>query len=117
MTATTELFERSTPNYSATTLPEPRPFEDGAHQALRDGMRGGHQCQMLMSRTANSKCQGRDEPTPMFEAMPANMMRELVSGHDEALLPEHALEQVKIVEAGERKGLEMWAGVMGRRNG
>jgi len=114
--ATTELFARETPNYSATTFPEPRPFQDHAHKALRDGMRGGHRRQMLMSRTINGKYQGRDEPTPMFEAMPANMMRELVSGHDEALLPEHGLEQVETVEAEEHKGIEMWPGVIGTRS-
>ena len=51
------------------------------------------------------------------EAMPAHLMRDLVRSHVESLLPEHALEQAKIVEAEERKGLELWAGVMGLRRG
>lgn len=49
------LFERETPNYSATTFPEPRPFQDTAHQRLRDGLRAGHRCQMLMSPTGSGK--------------------------------------------------------------
>ncbi|HEY0955796.1 MAG TPA: DEAD/DEAH box helicase family protein [Roseateles sp.] len=50
-----ELFERETPNYSATTFPPPRPFQDKAHQALRDGAKAGHRCQMLMSPTGSGK--------------------------------------------------------------
>jgi len=49
------LFARETPNYSASTFPEPRPFQDTAHQALRDGLRAGHRCQMLMSPTGSGK--------------------------------------------------------------
>lgn len=50
-----DLFERETPNYAATTFPEPRPFQDHAHQSLRDGLRAGHRCQMLMSPTGSGK--------------------------------------------------------------
>lgn len=53
--ATTELFERETPNYSATTFPTPRDFQDRAHQALRDGVKAGHQRQMLMAPTGGGK--------------------------------------------------------------
>lgn len=49
------LFAREVPNYAATTFPPPRPFQDGAHQALRDGLRAGHRCQMLMSPTGSGK--------------------------------------------------------------
>lgn len=49
------LFSEAAPNYSATTFPEPRPFQDHAHQALRDGFRAGHKNQMLMSPTGSGK--------------------------------------------------------------
>ena len=49
------LFERDAPNYSATTFPPPRPFQDVAHQALRDGAKAGHRRQMLMSPTGSGK--------------------------------------------------------------
>lgn len=49
------------------------------------------------------------------EAMSANMMRALVRNHVEALLPEHAFQQAKVVEAEERKGLDIWARVMEKR--
>ena len=50
-----ELFERDTPNYASATFPEPRPFQDVAHQSLRDGVKAGHQRQMLMSPTGSGK--------------------------------------------------------------
>ena len=49
------LFSEAAPNYSATTFPEPRPFQYHAHQALRDGFRAGHKNQMLMSPTGSGK--------------------------------------------------------------
>ena len=49
------LFERETPNYSGATFPTPRDFQDRAHQALRDGVKAGHQCQMLMAPTGGGK--------------------------------------------------------------
>ena len=55
--------------------------------------------------------------TGLAITMPTKLMRELACSHVESLLPEHALALAKIVEAEDRKGLEMWAGVMGRRNG
>ena len=53
--ATNELFERETPNYSGATFPTPRDFQDRAHQALRDGVKAGHQRQMLMAPTGGGK--------------------------------------------------------------
>lgn len=50
-----ELFERDAPNYASATFPVPRPFQDVAHQALRDGVKAGHQRQMLMSPTGSGK--------------------------------------------------------------
>jgi DNA repair protein RadD len=49
------LFERDMPNYSAASFPPPRAFQDKAHQALRDGAKAGHRCQMLMSPTGSGK--------------------------------------------------------------
>lgn len=51
----TELFEREAPNYSGATFPPPRDFQDRAHQALRDGAKAGHRCQMLMAPTGGGK--------------------------------------------------------------
>ena len=49
-----ELFE-SPLNYANTTFPEPRPFQVTAHEALRQGVRDGHQNQILMAPTGAGK--------------------------------------------------------------
>jgi len=49
------LFETAAPNYAATSFPPPRAFQDVAHQALREGVKAGHQRQMLMSPTGSGK--------------------------------------------------------------
>jgi hypothetical protein len=59
------------------------------------------------ARKATDKRSSHVRYTVEAEAMPAKLMRELVRDHVESLLPEHALEQAKIVEAEDRKGLEM----------
>ena len=69
------------------------------------------------ARKATDKRSSHVTYTVEAEAMPAKLMRELVRSHVESLLPEHALEQAKLVEAEERKGLEILAGVMRRRDG
>ena len=43
------------PNYASAAFPPPRQFQDTAHQALRDGIRAGHQRQMLMAPTGGGK--------------------------------------------------------------
>lgn len=43
------------PNYSAAEFPTPRPFQDTAHEKLRQGARDGHRCQLLMSPTGSGK--------------------------------------------------------------
>jgi len=43
------------PQYSTATFPTPRPFQDEAHEALRQGARNGHRCQMLMAPTGSGK--------------------------------------------------------------
>lgn len=42
-------------DYSNPKFPEPRPFQDRAHQALRDGVRGGHRKQLLVAPTGAGK--------------------------------------------------------------
>jgi superfamily II DNA or RNA helicase len=45
------LFEQAT----SGTFPTPRPFQDVAHQALRDGLRAGHMNQLLVAPTGSGK--------------------------------------------------------------
>lgn len=42
-------------NYSSATFPEPRPFQVAAHEKLRQGLRDGHRCQMVMAPTGAGK--------------------------------------------------------------
>lgn len=48
-----DLFE--SPHYGSATFPEPRRFQNAAQEALRQGARDGHRCQMLMSPTGSGK--------------------------------------------------------------
>lgn len=48
------LFEHA-PNYEGATFPEPRPFQTSAHESLRQGLRDGHRCQVLMAPTGAGK--------------------------------------------------------------
>lgn len=43
------------PNYGSATFPEPRPFQDSAHEALRAGARAGHKNQLIMAPTGAGK--------------------------------------------------------------
>ena len=43
------------PNYAAACFPPPRDFQQTAHQALRDGFRAGHRCQLIMAPTGAGK--------------------------------------------------------------
>lgn len=43
------------PNYHSATFPEPRDFQRSAHEALRDGARAGHRCQLLVAPTGGGK--------------------------------------------------------------
>lgn len=43
------------PNYSSITFPAPRPFQEVAHEKLRQGFRAGHRCQQLMAPTGAGK--------------------------------------------------------------
>lgn len=48
----TSLF---TPNYSSAKFPEPREFQNIAHDKLRQGFKEGHRCQLIMSPTGSGK--------------------------------------------------------------
>ena len=37
------------------SFPPPRPWQDAAHEALREGARNGHRCQLLMAPTGSGK--------------------------------------------------------------
>lgn len=47
--------------------------------------------------------------------MTSNTVRALVHGYVESLLPDYLLQRAKIVEAEERKGLDILARVMEKR--
>jgi superfamily II DNA or RNA helicase len=49
-----EAFEDA-PHYGSAEFPPPRPFQTTAHEKLRQGVRDGHKCQMLMSPTGSGK--------------------------------------------------------------
>ena len=48
------LFDDA-PNYASTSFPEPRPFQQAAHEALRQGFREGHKNQLIMAPTGAGK--------------------------------------------------------------
>jgi len=43
------------PNYASASFPPPRPFQDAAHEALRQGVIDGHRSQLLMAPTGAGK--------------------------------------------------------------
>lgn len=43
------------PNYASACFPPPRPFQEVAHELLRQGIRDGHRCQVLMAPTGAGK--------------------------------------------------------------
>ncbi|WP_084153966.1 DEAD/DEAH box helicase [Simplicispira psychrophila] len=49
------LFTDAAPDYTAATFPPPRPFQQSAHEALRQGFREGHRCQVIASSTGSGK--------------------------------------------------------------
>lgn len=48
------LFEDA-PNYGSSTFPPPRPFQESAHESLRQGAREGHKNQIIMAPTGAGK--------------------------------------------------------------
>lgn len=48
-------MENDTANYEKATFPPARPFQDSAHQALRDGFKSGHKNQIIMAPTGGGK--------------------------------------------------------------
>lgn len=57
MTAANEprLFADEAPRYDGAQFPTPRPFQESAHQALRQGFRQGHRCQLIAAPTGAGK--------------------------------------------------------------
>ena len=49
-----EAFE-DVAHYGSASFPPPREFQVSAHEKLRQGVRDGHKCQMLMSPTGSGK--------------------------------------------------------------
>ncbi|MBP9906578.1 MAG: DEAD/DEAH box helicase family protein [Rhodoferax sp.] len=43
------------PHYGSTTFPPPRDFQTTAHEAIRQGYRDGHRCQLIMAPTGAGK--------------------------------------------------------------
>ena len=64
---TSERMFDDAPSYDKATFPPPRPFQDTAHQALRQGVKDGHRCQVLMAPTGGGKCLGYDTPVLMAD--------------------------------------------------
>ena len=50
----TRLFDDA-PNYVSTCFPVARPFQQAAHEALRQGFRNGHKNQLIMAPTGAGK--------------------------------------------------------------
>ena len=50
-----DMFRIDAPNYLSDSFPPPREFQEKAHQALRDGAKEGHKCQMVMAPTGAGK--------------------------------------------------------------
>ena len=57
MTAANEarLFAEEAPRYDGAKFPAPRPFQESAHQALRQGFLEGHRRQLIAAPTGAGK--------------------------------------------------------------
>lgn len=49
------LFADEAHSHAATRFPTPRPFQESAHHALRQGFRDGHRCQLIAAPTGGGK--------------------------------------------------------------
>lgn len=49
------LFTDAAPDYTTASFPPPRPFQHTAHEALRQGFREGHRCQVIAAPTGAGK--------------------------------------------------------------
>lgn len=49
------LFDDDKPQYASTRFPDPRPFQQSAHDALRQGFKEGHKNQIIMAPTGAGK--------------------------------------------------------------
>lgn len=50
-----DLYADQSASYASVTFPPARDFQIAAHEALREGRRAGHRCQMLMAPTGGGK--------------------------------------------------------------
>ena len=50
-----DLIARDDANYASASFPDPRPFQDTAHECLRQGARNGHKNQAVMAPTGGGK--------------------------------------------------------------
>lgn len=49
------LFPDEVANYASTSFPDPRPFQQAAHDSLRQGFKDGHKNQLIMAPTGAGK--------------------------------------------------------------
>jgi len=61
------LFDEEPNDYSSGTFPTLREFQVTAHEALRQGDRDGHRCQLVMAPTGAGKCLGFGTPVIMVD--------------------------------------------------
>lgn len=55
MSAVMSRLFADAPNYASTSFPDPRPFQQAAHESLRQGFRDGHKNQLIMAPTGAGK--------------------------------------------------------------
>jgi superfamily II DNA or RNA helicase len=55
MSTQANLLDPVDTTYEASSFPPARPFQDAAHERLREGARAGHRCQLVMAPTGSGK--------------------------------------------------------------
>lgn len=86
-------------NYQTTSFPEPRPFQNTAHDKLRHGAMNGHRCQMIMAPTGAGKCLGKDTPVLMANGA-IKLVQDVVVG-DKLIGPDSKVRNVISITKGE----------------
>ena len=95
---TTYSLFHDAPQYATATFPAPRLFQEEAHEALRQGARNGHRCQMLMAPTGSGKCLGRDTQVLMADGT-IKMVQDVIAG-DKLLGPDGRSRNVLSIASG-----------------